>query len=71
MSWLKAKFIEHFNVNHIGIDLIDMLEEVDGDKLSEYITKQFSDNFTPEEITEKFKDELPEQELKKFLDELF
>jgi len=71
MQWWTQKFIEHFEVNHIGIDLLNMLEKEDGEGLFLYIHDKFADNFTREEIIEKFKNELSEEDLEAVLNELF
>ena len=64
LQWLKDQFIEHFNVNHIGIDLMNMCDE---EKLYVYIIKSFAENFSYSELSNEYANKLDKEELKRFL----
>lgn len=53
IQFLKTMFIQEFNVNNIGIELLDIVEE---NKLKDYIYRQFKENIMYGEIFRIFKD---------------
>ena len=65
MQFLKTMFIQEFNVNNIGIELLDIVEE---NKLKDYIYRQFKENIMYGEIFRIFKDSglISENIFKKF-----
>jgi GTPase involved in cell partitioning and DNA repair len=67
MDFLKDNFRELFNVCHMCLDLMDLIEE---EKLEEFIKKEIKRNFTKEEIIEKFKNS-PKDKLVKFINEIY
>lgn len=67
MNWLRDMFIKNFNVQNMASDLMDLIDE---DKLMDFIYEQFNSNFTYGELYDTFKDELGEEELQSFLEEL-
>lgn len=68
MNWWKQKFIEHFQVNHLCLNLMDLIDE---EQLLDFIWESFRGEFTKEEIIGLFKDELSQDELNNVLyDEL-
>jgi len=67
LSWLRQKFYEHFNLERCASDIMDMVDEQD---LQNYICEQFGDSFMYGELFDIFKDELSEEDLQGFLEDL-
>lgn len=51
---LKDKFIENFEVNHLCLDLLEKLNEINYDESINFIVENFEDEFTNEELNEIF-----------------
>lgn len=49
---LRDKFLELFNLNHLGLDLLYTLEEVNQEKAKNFILNKFFNELTSEELTE-------------------
>ena len=69
---LRRKFNEEFNVNHICLDLMGLIDEIDMtyEVLDNYIANEFNDNFTYGELYDLFKDYLNKDKLKILLEYL-
>jgi hypothetical protein len=69
---LRRKFNEEFNVNHICLDLMGLIDEIDMtyEVLDDYIANEFNDNFTYGELYDLFKDYLSKDKLKTLLEYL-
>lgn len=69
---LRRKFNEEFNVNHICLDLMGLIDEIDMtyEVLDNYIANEFNDNFTYGELYDLFKDYLNKEKLQILLEYL-
>lgn len=69
---LRRKFNEEFNVNHICLDLMGLIDEIDMtyEVLDDYIANEFNESFTYGELYDLFKDYLSKDKLKELLEYL-
>ena len=69
---LRRKFNEEFNVNHICLDLMGLIDEIDMtyEVLDNYIVNEFNNNFMYGELYDLFKDYLSKDKLKILLEYL-
>lgn len=69
---LRRKFNEEFNVNHICLDLMGIIDEMDMSYgvLDNYIANKFNDSFMYGELYDLFKDYLSKDKLKMLLEYL-
>lgn len=49
---LRDKFLELFNINHLCLDLLYTLEEVDKEKAKNFILNKLFNEFSSEELKE-------------------
>lgn len=49
---LRSYFVEYFNINRLGLELLDMIEETDEDKARNFIIEKFNRDFTQKEIVQ-------------------
>ena len=66
---LRDKFCENFKVNHLTLELMNLIEEIDvsGEVLENFINEKFGENFMYGEIYDIFKDEMSKEDLKSLL----
>ena len=69
MSVLRDKFCENFKVNHLTLELMNLIEEIDvsGKVLENFINEKFGEDFMYGEIYDIFKDEMSKEDLKSLL----
>lgn len=72
MSILKRKFLEHFNMERIALDLMNLIEEIDmtGEVLENFINENFGEDFMYGELYDIFKDEMSKEDLKVLLENM-
>ena len=66
---LRDKFCENFKVNHLTLELMNLIEEIDvsGEVLENFINEKFGEDFMYGEIYDIFKDEMSKEDLKSLL----
>lgn len=66
---LRDKFCENFKVNHLTLELMNLIEEIDvsGEVLENFINEKFREDFMYGEIYDIFKDEMSKEDLKSLL----
>ena len=66
---LRDKFCENFQVNHLALELMNLIEEIDvsGEVLENFINEKFGEDFMYGEIYDIFKDEMSKEDLKSLL----
>ena len=66
---LRDKFCENFKVNHLTLELMNLIEEIDvsGKVLENFINEKFGEDFMYGEIYDIFKDEMSKEDLKSLL----
>ena len=66
---LRDKFYENFKVNHLTLELMNLIEEIDvsGEVLENFINEKFREDFMYGEIYDIFKDEVSKEDLKSLL----
>ena len=66
---LRDKFYENFKVNHLTLELMNLIEEIDvsGEVLENFINEKFGEDFMYGEIYDIFKDEMSKEDLKSLL----
>lgn len=66
---LRDKFCENFKVNHLTLELMNLIEEIDvsGEVLENFINEKFREDFMYGEIYDIFKDEVSKEDLKSLL----
>ena len=69
---LRDKFCENFKVNHLTLELMNLIEEIDvsGEVLENFINEKFREDFMYEELYELFKDEVDKEDLKVLLEDM-
>lgn len=72
MSVLKRKFLEHFNMELVALDLMNLIEEIDmtGEVLENFINEKFGEDFMYWEIYDIFKDEMSKEDLQCLLEDM-
>ena len=66
---LRDKFCENFKVNHLTLELMNLIEKIDvsGEVLENFINEKFGEDFMYGEIYDIFKDEMSKEDLKSLL----
>lgn len=67
---LRQCFIENFNVSHLALDLMDMIDNFDIGSLNDYITEQFVKDFSKEEIKPALEKYLSGEELDEIVNDI-
>ena len=70
---LRDKFCENFKVNHLTLEIMDLVDELDmtaDNVLDNFICGQFNENCTYGEIYDIFKDEMSKEDLKSLLENM-
>ena len=69
---LRDKFCENFKVNHLTLELMNLIEEIDvsGEVLENFINEKFGEDFMYGELYELFKDEVDKEDLKVLLEDM-
>lgn len=69
---LRDKFCENFKVNHLTLELMNLIEEIDvsGEVLENFINEKFREDFMYGEIYDIFKDEMSKEDLKSLLENM-
>lgn len=72
MSVLKRKFLEHFNMERIALDLMDLIEDIDMtcEVLDNFVYEKFNEEFMYGEIYDIFKDEMSKEDLQCLLEDM-
>lgn len=67
---LRTSFREHFEVNHITLDMMNMLDDFGLNTLNDYIVGQFYNYFEPKEIKAIFEKYLSGDELDQIVSDI-
>ena len=69
---LRDKFYENFKVNHLTLELMNLIEEIDvgGEVLENFINEKFGEDFMYGELYELFKNEVDKEDLKVLLEDM-
>ena len=72
MSVLKRKILEHFNMELVALELMNLIEEIDmtGKVLENFVNEKFEEDFMYGELYELFKDEVDKEDLKVLLEDM-